>query len=79
MKQRTAHWIQKTHLFRSDEYICSACNYKAKKAERLCPGCSSIMKNCKYNPNWVDEIEMAELLFHEEIQILATEQGNKED
>lgn len=54
---KTAHWIQKTHLFRSDEYICSSCGRSCEKPFRTCPACGAAMKKAKYEPSWVDEAE----------------------
>lgn len=54
---RAAHWIQKTHLFRADEFICSACGVKADKPYRTCPSCGQAMKKTKYDASWVDEAE----------------------
>ena len=45
-KQRSAYWIHRDHLFRKDEYLCSACKYRAEKARTFeytpdtkCPYC----------------------------------------
>ena len=65
MKQNKAYWIQKTHLFDSDEYICSACRYSAPKPANVCPNCGSIMEKCKYDPNWVDEFEMMDSILED--------------
>ena len=54
---KKAYWIQHTHLFRADEYICSACRAVCDKAYRTCPRCSTPMKKTKYDPSWVDEAE----------------------
>lgn len=61
-KKATAHWIQKTHLLRRDEYICSACGRAAKKAYRNCPSCGADMRGKKYDPSWVDEAEILDIL-----------------
>ncbi len=55
---RVASWTQRTHLFRADEYICSACNASSKKPYKICPVCGSRMKKTKYDPSWVDEAEL---------------------
>ena len=47
-KKDTAYWIQKTHLLRADEYECSACGRNMTKS--------------KYDPTWVDEAEMLDIL-----------------
>ena len=54
---KSAHWIQKTHLFRADEYICSACNGESGKPYKVCPACGAPMKKAKYEASWVDEAE----------------------
>lgn len=61
-KSKTAYWTQKTHLFRSDEYICSACGNVANKAYKQCPSCGFNMSKSKYDPSWVDEAEMMDVL-----------------
>ena len=55
MKQ--ARWIQKTHLFLEDEFVCSNCGDSFPTPYAICPTCRSDMKNTKYNPSWVDEAE----------------------
>lgn len=57
---KKAYWTQRTHLFRADEFICSACKHVAAGPKKKCPYCGAIMKNTKYDPNWVDEIEFME-------------------
>ena len=57
MRKRTAKWIKKAHVFRSDEYVCSACGCRAARPGRICPGCGAAMKGSKYDPAWVDELE----------------------
>ena len=54
---KTAHWIQKTHLFRADEFVCSACGASADSPYRVCPGCGAPMKKSSYTASWVDEAE----------------------
>lgn len=44
---KTAHWIQKTHLFRPDEFICSACKAACDKPYEVCPSCGEPMKKAK--------------------------------
>ena len=57
MKKKTARWIRKTHLFRRDEYVCSACGYRTDKQYKACPQCSAPMKGTKYEASWIDEME----------------------
>ena len=63
---RSAHWIQRTHLFRSDEYICSACDASCKKPYTVCPACGTSMKKAKYDPSWVDEAESISALLDDD-------------
>lgn len=60
---KKAYWTQKTHLLRADEYICSACGRSANKAYKQCPSCGAVMGKSKYDPSWVDEAEMMDILF----------------
>ena len=48
-------YIQKTHLFRAGEYICSRCGASYGKPYKVCPNCPSEMGKSKYDPSWVDE------------------------
>ena len=54
---KCVHWVQKTHLFRADEYICSHCGITYNKPYKVCPNCQSVMGKSKYDPSWVDEAE----------------------
>jgi len=54
---KSANWTQRTHLFRADEYICSACGSSCDKPYKVCPKCAAKMKKGKYDPSWVDEAE----------------------
>ncbi|MCQ2400791.1 MAG: hypothetical protein MJ059_02580 [Lachnospiraceae bacterium] len=62
---QNAYWIQKTHLLRSDEYICSVCGHTANNAYKQCPSCGSNMGRNKYDPSWVDEAEMMDIFFED--------------
>ena len=55
--KKSAYWIRETHLFRADEYVCSACGARAEKPGRTCPRCGRPMKGEKSDASWVDEIE----------------------
>ena len=54
---RARRWIRKTHLFRADEYICSACGAGSEEPWPVCPFCGVPMKKTKYEASWVDEAE----------------------
>lgn len=62
-KEKLPYWTRETHLFKSDVYICSACGHKEKKALKVCPGCGRTMTGTKYDPSWVDEMEMMDIIF----------------
>ena len=55
--ENNAYWIQHTHLFRQDEYECSACGNVSYKAYSNCPSCGARMRSSEYDPSWVDEAE----------------------
>lgn len=63
MKNKTGHWIQRTHLFRKDEYECSVCKCRTDEPYKACPHCGLPMKGSKYDPSWVDEMEMIDAIF----------------
>lgn len=54
---KTAHWTQRTHLLRADEFVCSACGATCVKPYQTCPACGATMKKAKYDASWVDEAE----------------------
>ncbi len=54
---KRVHWIQKTHLFKADEYVCSRCGASFGKPGKVCPNCRSVMEKTRYDPSWVDEAE----------------------
>ena len=54
---KPAHWTRRTHLFRADEFICSACGTSCENPYMSCPVCGAPMKKTKYDPSWVDEAE----------------------
>lgn len=60
--KKKACWIRKTHLFRADEYVCSACERRFDRPYVQCPGCGRNMSGSKYDPTWVDEAEITDLL-----------------
>lgn len=63
---KSAYWTQKTHLFRSDEYICSSCKRSCEKPYKTCPSCGASMKKAKYDPSWVDEAEGLSAIFDDD-------------
>lgn len=63
--KKTAYWIQHTHIFHKDEYECSACGELTDKPYRTCPCCGMRMKGGKYDPSWVDEMEIIDPLLDE--------------
>lgn len=62
MSRDHAHWIRHTHLFSADEYECSACGETTGKPQPTCPHCGASMGSEKYDPSWVDEAAMMDIL-----------------
>lgn len=55
---KNAHWIERSHLFRADEYICSVCGAVCNKPYNVCPNCQiPRKKRIRTASSWVDEIE----------------------
>ena len=61
----TAHWIRQTHLFRKDEYQCSACDFLTGKPAPSCPRCGAKMKGTKSGRSWVDEMAAFDAIFED--------------
>ena len=62
-KRKTACWIEHAHLFRGSTFECSACHTVFKERTKNCPRCGAEMKKGKYDPQWVDELEMFDAIF----------------
>lgn len=60
-----AHWIRQTHLFRRDEYQCSACGFLTGKPAAAYSRCGAKMKGAKYDPSWVDEMAALDAIFED--------------
>ncbi len=58
-----AYWTQHTHLFKKDEYECSACGAMYDKPCAVCPNCNSQMGKAKYDASWVDEMAEYDEIF----------------
>ena len=63
---KAAHWIRRSHLFRPDEYFCSACGAACETPRGECPACGSAMKKTKHDPSWADEAEALSALLDED-------------
>ncbi len=50
-------------MFRSDEYECSVCGVRVKRATRFCPRCGTVLKGVKSDLGWIDEMEAADAFF----------------
>ena len=61
-RNNSAYWIQHTHLFRRDEYECSACSYVSDTPHKTCPACGAWMQSSKYDPSFVDEAEILSMI-----------------
>ena len=57
------HWIMREHLCDPIEYICSVCGAASEEPWEECPECGARMKKVKYDPVYVDEAEMLDILF----------------
>ena len=55
-------WIQKTHLFSKDEYICTACRAVFDKPYQTCPVCGTEKHKVTYDASWVDEAAEMDIL-----------------
>lgn len=63
MGTKPAYWIRNTHVFRRDEYVCSACGYRAAGPGRSCPRCGVRMKGAKNGASWIDEMAAFDAMF----------------
>ena len=59
-------WIQKTHLFSKDEYICTVCRAVCDKPYQVCPACGTEKRSVEYNASWVDEAAEMDILLGED-------------
>ena len=59
-------WIQKTHLFGKDEYICTACHAVCGKPYQVCPTCGTEKNKVTYDASWVDEAAEMDILLGED-------------
>ena len=62
MWKHNAQWIRHAHLFSADEYECSACGATVDKPKPTCPKCGASMGGEKYDPSWVDEAAMLDII-----------------
>lgn len=60
---KTGYWTKEAKLFAADEYVCSACGYRGYKMTSSCPKCKARMKGSKYDPKWIDELEILDAIF----------------
>ena len=61
-----AHWIQRDHLFAGVDFVCSACGAVFDEPWEACPECGARMKKIKYDPVFVEEAEMLDILLGDE-------------
>ena len=59
-------YVPVTVDFRADEYICSVCGRSYPKPYDFCPGCGARPGKVKYDPHWVAEMEMMDILFDDD-------------
>lgn len=58
----TGYWIKHSHLFQSDEYVCSECGGKSTYPASICPNCKAVMKGSNDDANWVDEANIIDII-----------------
>ena len=63
--ERSAYWIRHTHVFRDDEYECSACGCTTTEPYPICPECGSSMDGSKSDLNWIDEMEELDMMLED--------------
>ena len=61
-RMREAHWIKRTHVFDPDEYECSACGRRFRQPASSCPACGTRMRGTKDPQDWVEEMEMLDIM-----------------
>lgn len=60
---RNAYWIKHTHLFRANDYKCSACNALYDDPYDICPSCGSLMGSPISDTSWIDEMADYDSMF----------------
>lgn len=63
---RGPHWIKHSHLFDPDEYECSVCGRQYALATQTCPGCGAVMQDTDDPQDWVDEMEMLDIILEDD-------------
>ncbi len=63
--KKTAKLIRRTHLFRKDEFECSACGFRADRGFGPCPRCGAVFRGTVSDANWVDEMAEYDFMFEE--------------
>ena len=63
---KKSYWIEREHLFDGTEYVCSRCGASFEEPWEEYPACGVKMKKIKYDPVYVDEAEMMDILFWDE-------------
>jgi rRNA maturation endonuclease Nob1 len=49
-------------MFDPDEYECSACGRRFRQPASSCPVCGTTMKGTKDPQDWVEEMEMLDIM-----------------
>ena len=60
-KEKAAVWLRKSHLLGADEFICSACGGRAKRAHKICPHCGAKVTKIKKDSGWAEEAELLDI------------------
>ena len=59
-------WIQKTHLFGKDEYLCPVCRAVCDRPYQVCPVCGAEKSKVTYDASWVDEAAEMSIMLDED-------------
>lgn len=55
--KRKGYWTKEARMD-STLFRCSECRNAYKKSSAICPSCGAVMKKVKYDPIWVDELDI---------------------
>jgi Zn finger protein HypA/HybF involved in hydrogenase expression len=64
---KRGYWKVQEHLSGDATFQCSRCKGVFQNREAFCPKCHSENKKVSYDPVWVDEIEMMDAIFDDDI------------
>lgn len=56
-------WIQESHLFGADRYVCSVCGFESQKIRKKCPKCATVIRKKINKGISTEELIIADILF----------------